>query len=387
MNRNFDFDRNIAIGSECKFFYKMQDDLLYKIGVTLLDGVGDINAKKLIAACGGAEAVFKAKKHQLLKIDGIGEFIANAVVSQNVLSRAEKEVNFILKNNIQPLFYLDKNYPQRLKQCIDSPVMLYYKGNADLNNRKVISIVGTRKATDYGKQFCADLLKHLQIHQPLIVSGLAYGIDICAHKESLKNNLPTVGVLAHGLDDLYPGQHRSTADKMLEQGGLLSDYMSGTNPDKENFPKRNRIVAGMCDAVVVVEAGITGGALITAEIANSYSRDVFALPGRIGDPFSAGCNKLIKINKAALIESYADISYLLGWQQEEVKAAKQAKLFLEFTEEELLLINYLKEKGNLPIDELCYATRLSMSKASGYLLNLEFNGVVRTLPGKIYQLI
>ena len=365
----------------------MQDDLLYKVGITLIDGVGDINAKKLIAACGGVEEVFKSKKHQLLKIDGVGEFIANAVVTQKVLARAEKEVNFISKNNIQPLFYLDKNYPQRLKQCIDSPVMLYYKGNADLNNRKVIGIVGTRKATEYGKQFCTELIQHLQIHHPLIVSGLAYGIDICAHKESLKNNLETVGVLAHGLDDLYPGQHKSTADKMLEHGGLLSDYISETPPDRENFPKRNRIVAGMCDAIVVVEAGITGGALITAEIANSYSRDVFALPGRIGDPFSAGCNKLIKINKAALIESYADISYLLGWQQEEVKAAKQAKLFLDLTDEELNLVSYLKEKGNLPIDELCYASNLSMSKAAAILLNLEFNGVVKSLPGKIYQLL
>lgn len=365
----------------------MQDDLLYKIGVTLLDGVGDINAKKLIAACGGAKEVFHAKKEHLLKIDGIGDYIANAVVSQKVLTRAEKEIQFIEKNKIQALFYLDKNYPQRLKQCVDSPVMLYYKGNANLNNRKVISIVGTRKATEYGKQFCKELMEHLQVHQPLIVSGLAYGIDICAHKESLKNNLETVAVLAHGLDDLYPGQHSSVADKMLEQGGLLSDFLSETKPDKENFPKRNRIVAGMCDAVVVVEAGITGGALITAEIANSYSRDVFALPGRIGDPFSAGCNKLIKINKAALIESYADISYLLGWQQEEVKAARQAKLFLDLSEEELMLVNYLKENGNLPIDELCYATNLSMSKAAVLLLNLEFNGVVKSLPGKIYELI
>lgn len=364
----------------------MENDLLYKIGITLLDGVGDINAKKLIGACGSAEAVFKTKKSHLLRIDGVGEYIAKAVVNHNVLTRAEKEIKFIQKSNIQPLFYLDKNYPQRLRQCADSPVMLYYKGNADLNNRKVISIVGTRKATEYGKQFCAELIQHLQTHQPLIVSGLAYGIDICAHRESIKNNVATVGVLAHGLDDLYPGQHKSAADKMLEHGGLLSDYLSGTNPDRENFPKRNRIVAGMCDAVVVVEAGISGGALITAEIANSYSRDVFALPGRIGDVFSAGCNKLIKINKAALIESYADIAYLLGWQHEEVKAAKQAKLFLDLSEEELLLVNYLKEKGNLPIDELCYATNLSMSKAAGLLLNLEFNGVVKTLPGKVYQL-
>jgi DNA processing protein len=364
----------------------MQNDLLYKIGITLIDGVGDINAKKLIGACGSAQEVFNTKKSHLLKIDGVGEYIAQAVVNHNVLKRAENEINFIQKNNIQPLFYLDKEYPQRLKQCADSPVMLYYKGNTNLNNRKVISIVGTRKATDYGKQFCAELIQHLKPHDALIVSGLAYGIDICAHKACVKNSMSTVGVLAHGLDQLYPSQHQSTADKMLENGGLLSDYLSGTNPDKENFPKRNRIVAGMCDAVVVVEAGITGGALITAEIANSYSRDVFALPGRIGDPYSAGCNKLIKINKAALIESYADISYLLGWQQEEVKAAKQAKLFLELTEEELILVNYLKEKGNLPIDELCYATNISMSKASGLLLNLEFNGVVKTLPGKIYQL-
>jgi DNA processing protein len=216
---------------------------------------------------------------------------------------------------------------------------------------------------------------------------MAYGIDICAHRESVKHNMETVGVLAHGLDDLYPSQHRSTADKMLQHGGLLSDYLSETNPDRENFPKRNRIVAGMCDAIVVVEAGITGGALITAEIANSYSRDVFALPGRIGDPYSAGCNKLIKINKAALIESYADISYLLGWQQEEVKAAKQAKLWLDLTDEELKIVEYLKENGQMPIDELCYTSGLSMSKAAALLLNLEFSGVVKSLPGKIYQLM
>jgi DNA processing protein len=365
----------------------MQNDLLYKIGITLISGVGDINAKKLIAACGGAEEVFKSKKHQLLKIEGVGEYIADAVIKQNVLSRAEKEIKFIEKNQIQALFYTDKKYPQRLKQCADSPVMLYYKGTADLNNRKVIGMVGTRKATDYGKQFCAELIKHLQVHQPLIVSGMAYGIDICAHRESVKQNMETVGVLAHGLDDLYPSQHRSTADKMLQHGGLLSDYLSETNPDRENFPKRNRIVAGMCDAIVVVEAGITGGALITAEIANSYSRDVFALPGRIGDPYSAGCNKLIKINKAALIESYADISYLLGWQQEEVKAAKQAKLWLDLTDEELKIVEHLKGNGQMPVDELCYASGLSMSKAAALLLNLEFSGVVKSLPGKIYQLM
>jgi DNA processing protein len=365
----------------------MQNDLLYKIGITLVAGVGDINAKKLIAACGGAEAVFKAKKHQLLKIEGVGEYIAEAVINQKVLARAEKEIKFIEKNQIQALFYTDKKYPQRLKQCADSPVMLYYKGTADLNNRKVIGIIGTRKATDYGKQFCSDLIKHLQTHQPLIVSGMAYGIDICAHRESVKNSIETVGVLAHGLDDLYPAQHRSTADKMLHHGGLLSDYLSETNPDRENFPKRNRIVAGMCDAIVVVEAGISGGALITAEIANSYSRDVFALPGRIGDPYSAGCNKLIKINKAALIESYADISYLLGWQQEEVKAARQAKLWLDLSDDEMKIVDHLKENGNMPVDELCYAAGLSMSAAAALLLNLEFSGVVKSLPGKIYQLV
>ncbi len=365
----------------------MQNDLLYKIAITLIDGVGDIQAKKLIGACGSAEEVFRAKKAHLLKIDGVGIYTANAVLNQNVFYRAQQEIDYIEKNGIEALFYQDKKYPQRLKQCADSPVMLYFKGNADLNNNRIISLVGTRKATEYGKQFCAELMQQLVPFNPLIVSGMAYGIDICAHKESLKNQMSTVGVMAHGLDMVYPAQHKSTALKMMEQGGLITDFMSGTAPDRENFPKRNRIIAGMCDAVLVVEAGESGGALITADIANSYSRDVFALPGRVGDPYSAGCNKLIKINKAALLESYADLVYLLGWQHEEVKAARQAKLFVDLSDEEQRLVDYLKEKGNTPIDELCYATKLPMSKVSGLLLNLEFNAVVRSLPGKRYQLI
>ncbi|MCC6252545.1 MAG: DNA-protecting protein DprA [Bacteroidia bacterium] len=364
----------------------MSNDLLYKIGITLLEGVGDINAKKLIASCGSAEAVFKAKKEHLLKIEGIGEYIAQSVVKQKVLQRAETEIKFITNNKIRPVFYLDNEYPQRLKQCTDAPVMLYYKGNANLNNRKILSIVGTRKATEYGKQFCAKLITELKQFNPLIVSGLAYGIDICAHKESLKNDIETVAVVAHGLDMIYPGQHKATSEKMIKQGGILTDFISGTKPDRENFPKRNRIVAGMCDAVIVVEAGITGGALITAEIANSYSRDVFALPGRVGDEFSAGCNKLIKINKAALIESVDDIVYLLGWLQEDIKASRQTKLFVELSDEEQTLVDYLKDKGTLPIDELCYATNIPMSRAASLLLNLEFNGVIKSLPGKMYQL-
>jgi DNA processing protein len=364
----------------------MHEELLYRIGITLIEWVGHINAKRLIGACGSAEAVFKEKKSNLIKIEGIGEFLAQAVIKQKVLARAEKEIKFIEKHQITPLYYLDKNYPLRLKQCIDSPIILYQNGNADLNTKNIISVVGTRKATDYGKQFCAQLMQDLLPFNPLIVSGLAYGIDICAHKESLLQGLPTAGVLAHGLDTIYPSAHKTVADKMIQHGALLTEFLSETNPDRENFPKRNRIVAGLCDAVVVVEAGITGGALITAEIANSYSRDVFAVPGRLGDTYSAGCNKLIKINKAALIESAADIAYLLGWNLSEKSIPKQAKLFVDLNPEEEILVNFLREKGGLPIDQICYATNFSMSKASSILLQLEFSGVVKTLPGKVYQL-
>jgi DNA processing protein len=364
------------------------DELIYKIALTLIPGVGSVNGKSLVAYCGGVKAVFTEKKRALLKIPGIGEQTVNAIATHNVFGRAEEELSFIEKNKIRPLFYLDKEYPIRLKQCHDSPLLLYYKGNADLNVPKVVAMVGTRNATEYGRDMCRRIVEGLVENNVLVVSGLAYGIDTWSHKTALDNKLETVGVLGHGLDRIYPYANRSLAEKILENGGLLAEYISNTLPDRENFPMRNRIIAGMSDAVVVVEAGVTGGALITAEIANSYNRDVFAVPGRIGDPHSEGCNKLIKINKAALIQSARDISYLLNWNESKLPGKTvQRQLFLNPTPDEELIINKLKEKGDLDIDTLLIETALLPAKAANILLNMEFDGILRCLPGKVYRLI
>jgi len=364
------------------------DDLLYKLALTLIPGVGSVNGKSLVAYCGGVKAVFMEKKRALLKIPGIGEQTVNAITNHNVFERAEEELCFIEKNKIQPLFYLDGVYPLRLKQCHDSPLMLYYKGNADLNVPKVVALVGTRNATEYGRDMCRRIIEGLTEHNVLIISGLAYGIDTWSHKAALDNNLKTIGVLGHGLDRVYPYANRSLAEKMTENGGLICEYMSNTLPDRENFPMRNRIIAGMSDAVIVIEAGDTGGALITAEIANSYNRDVFAVPGRIGDLHSEGCNKLIKINKAALIQSARDISYLLNWDTGKLKKNTiQRQLFVNLTPDEEHVVSVLKEKGDLDIDTLLLESRLLPSKAATILLNMEFEGIIRCLPGKIYRLI
>ncbi|MES2284704.1 MAG: DNA-processing protein DprA [Bacteroidota bacterium] len=365
----------------------MLENLKYKIALTLIPNIGDILAKRLVAYCGSVRAVFEEKKSSLEKIPGIGSMHANAVINHSIFDLAEDEIKFIEKNNIQPLFYLDSNYPKRLTYCEDSPVMLYYKGNVNLNSEKIISIVGTREATEYGKKMCEKLIADLAVHNVLIVSGLAYGIDICAHKAALDNGLPTVCTLAHGLDRIYPAIHKLTAQKMLENGGWLTDFTSKTVPDRENFPRRNRIVAGISDATIVIESKKSGGSLITADIANSYNRDVFAFPGRVDDVCSEGCNNLIKQNKAVLIQSAADLVYILGWEQtKNVKAPQQKKLFLELSADEELLVNVLKEKDSVTIDDLCFATKLPMSKVSGLLLTLEFSGIVKSLPGKAYRL-
>lgn len=363
------------------------DELLYKIALTLIPGVGSVNGKNLVAYCGGVSAVFTEKKRVLLKIPGIGEQTVHSIINHNVFARAEEELLFIEKNNISPLFFLDKEYPFRLKQCNDSPLLLYYKGNVDLNAQKIVAVVGTRNATEYGRDMCRKIVEGLVQHDALIVSGLAYGIDTYSHKAALEFKLGTIGVLGHGLDRVYPHANKSLAEKMTLNGGLLSEYLSKTNPDRENFPMRNRIIAGMSDAIVVVEAAESGGALITADIANSYNRDVFAVPGRLGDPFSAGCNKLIKINKAALIQSAGDIAYLLGWNEtKKVKQPQQAKLFTELSKEEELIVEALK-KGDLEIDSLLSETAISPPRAASILLNLEFAGIIRCLPGKVYRLL
>ena len=363
---------------------------LYEIAITLLPGVGDITGKKLIEHCGNVEAVFTEKKQSLKKIHGIGDALVASIVNGrgDALLRAEKEMRFIEKYKIESYFYTDENYPYRLKQCIDAPMMLYFKGNCDLNTTKIISIVGTRSATEYGKECCRTIVDGFAGSDVIIISGLAHGIDTCAHKEALKNKLGTVAVLAHGLDRIYPATNRSLAEKMLDAGGLATDFMSETVPDRENFPKRNRIIAGLADATLVVEAAKRGGALITADIANSYNRDVFAIPGRIGDTYAEGCNNFIRINKAALVQSADDIKYILGWEIKKRKQENiQRKLFINLTPDEETIVKLLTETPQMSIDNICYAMQVTTSRVATALLNMEFEGIIRSLPGKMYCLV
>lgn len=365
-----------------------EDKLIYQIGLTLIPGVGDVLGRKLVSLCGSAEAVFREPRHHLKKMPRIGELLAQAIGNKEILIRAEKEVSFVERYHITPLFFQDKGYPHRLKHCLDGPILLFYKGTADINSNRVIGIVGTRKATEYGKSVTREIIAGLVHQQILVVSGLAYGIDSCAHRYSLDFGLSTIGVLGHGLDTVYPWLHRPLAEKMLAQGGLLTEFLSKTKPDRSNFPKRNRIIAGLCDAVIVVEAGRKGGALITADIANSYNRDVFAVPGRVTDPFSDGTNYLIRTNRAALIQKADDIEYLMGWKETTGKVqAIQRKIFIEMTVDEEKIVTILQESGQMGIDEICIQVETSMSKVSASLLNLEFEGIVKCMPGKVYSLL
>ena len=368
----------------------MSEELLYQIGLTLMDGIGDVNAKALLAYCGSAKEVFKQKKSTLQKIPGIGEIYSKSVVSsKSVLNRAEEEIDFIQKYKIKPLFFSDNDYPSRLKFCSDSPVLLYFKGNANLNCEKIIGVVGTRRPSEYGRQKTEEFITELSDSGALIISGLAYGVDVLAHKLSLENDLPTVGVLGHGLDRIYPQSHDKIAKRMINNGGLLTDFMSGTNPDAVNFPKRNRIVAGLCDALVVVESKRTGGSLITATIANSYNKDVFAFPGRAGDALAEGCNGLIKRNRAALIENAEDLLYAMQWLKEDKKAnkSKQIPLTLNLSEEEKLIVNLFSNKNSIHVDEICQVLQLPVSKVSALLLQLEFTNLIKSRPGKLYELM
>ena len=368
------------------------DNLKYRIGITLIKGIGNNIAKNLIAYVGSEEGVFKEKQALLAKIPGIGEVLSKEIVSQDVLARAEAEMLFIQKNKIKCNYYTDKDYPYRLKECHDSPIMLYSKGNCDFNNGKFISIVGTRNATDVGRENCKKFINELSEFQPntIIVSGLAYGVDICAHKAALDAGLPTIGVMGHGLDRLYPASHRPTAVKMLENGALLTEYLSGTNPDRPNFVQRNRIIAGMCDALVVVESAAKGGALITGEMANDYNRDTFAFPGRIGDEWSAGCNALIKSNKAALIESAEDLMRYMSWEKADAKKelSIQTALFQDLSSDEQNIVAVLRQTvDGIQINELAISLGFPHSKLSSMLLEMEFKGVVKCAPGSVYRIV
>jgi DNA processing protein len=367
----------------------VNDPLLkYKIGIDLIPGIGSILAKKIVEYTGSPEDVFKSNEKILQKIPGIGKTLAGNIARQQILDKAEREIEFITKYNIRVVYYLDDEYPERLKHCADSPVIMYIKGNADLNHPRMLSIVGTRNATGYGLEFCRNLVSDLQAkgHNPLIVSGLAYGIDICAHKSALDNNLQTVAVLAHGLATIYPPVHREIAGKIVSQGALVTDFISSAPPERGNFIKRNRLIAGLSDATIVAESSAKGGALITADLANSYNRDVFALPGRITDRSSRGCNNLIRTNKAALIESVKDIEYILGWSATEKGRVVDLPAIEGLTDEEKSIIGLLAGDKEMSADAISIETGLGQGMTSFLLLNLEFSGHVTSLPGKRYRL-
>ncbi|MBK8472382.1 MAG: DNA-protecting protein DprA [Sphingobacteriales bacterium] len=371
-----------------------QPDLVYYIALSLLPGIGNITAKHLMSYCGGVKAIFETPRKQLLKIPEVGIKTADIIAqhAESVWPRAEEEVAFIEKNGIQALLFADKNYPQRLKPLHDSPIVLFYKGMANLNMPRSIAIIGTRNATEYGKEICDQLVSEIAQLDPSIcvVSGLAYGIDGLAHRACLKHKQPTIGVLAHGLDRIYPPAHRDLAQKMSEQGGgILTELMTGTLPERENFPQRNRIVAGLSDAVVVVQTGQKGGSLITVEYAHSYNRLVFAFPGKINDPYSRGCHQLVKQEKAILCTELTDIADMLFWlpeQNDNSKAkAAQAQLFVELSDTERRVADALQQAGkSLHLSDLMLQTQLGPGIMAATLLNLELKGVVRPQPGSMF---
>ncbi len=365
----------------------MNNELYHQIALTLIPGIGPVQAKQLIEHFGNAEYIFKAKKKDLSLIDGIGEIKAKQIKDFNQFKEAEEEIKFTEKHHIKCLFLTDDDYPKKLLHCYDAPTLLYYRGNTNLNNSKIVSIIGTRNNTDYGKQVTEDLINELLPYNVLVVSGLAYGIDTVAHKACIKNNLPTVGVLAHGLDTIYPAQHKTLAKEMLLNGGLLTEFRKNTKPDRYNFPQRNRIVAGMADATVVVETDVKGGSMITAELAYNYNKDLFAIPGKIYDGKSSGCLKLIQQNKAVLLSSTSQLMVEMGWQEKKKQPKKQRELFIELTNDEKIIVELLKTKETISVDELFLQSGLSSSTVAGAILSLELQNVVVCLPGKMYRLI
>lgn len=364
------------------------EELFYQIALTQVNLVGDKVARNLLSQFGNATAVFTAKERELSAIDGMGQGRIKAFTKAIDRKRIEKELKFIQQHQIQPLFINSPDYPKLLKECPDAPIILYYKGKGSLKGKKIIAIVGTRTNTDYGRQMVEELVTGFKDRKDVvIVSGLASGIDAIAHKTALKNGLETIGVLGHGLDRIYPAQNRKLASEMLSAGGLLTEYPTETTADKQNFPQRNRIVAGMAHVTVVVETKEKGGSMITAKLACSYNREVAAFPGRSIDSHSAGCNYLIKTNIARLITDAADLMEMMNWQpEEEQKHTVQRKLFTSLNREEQKVVACLNTEKEIHIDELSLKTGLSDSKMAAILLSLELEELVRSLPGKRYRL-
>lgn len=350
--------------------------------------IGDISAKKLISHCGGPEAVFEDRLQHLQKIDGIGSFKLRGLFDAEHLEAAKEELNFIKSHKIEHTYFLDADFPYYLKHCIDGPILLFRRGKIDLTERKIISIVGTRQITSYGTAFCEEFIEAIAPLDPVIVSGFAYGVDICAQRTAIKHGLQTIGCLAHGLNQIYPKVHDRYMPDVEKNGGFLTEFWSNSNPDRENFLKRNRIIAGMSQATIVIESAERGGSLVTADIANSYSREVFALPGRTQDKYSVGCNNLIKQQKAHMLTSAADLVYHLGWEVEEkTSPTVQKQLFIELDDTEKAIYSYLQKDGKQLLDSIALECRLPVFKVSSTLLNMEMKGVVRPLPGKLFEAV
>jgi DNA processing protein len=367
------------------------DELYYILALQKIDGVGDIVAKKLLNHCGSAKAIFEAKASHLSGIDGVGSMLLKNLKDKSVFDKAESEIKFIEKNNIKVAYFQDENYPDRLKHCIDGPLLLFSSGNIDLTNRRIISIVGTRQITSYGTEFCKKLIEDLAPLNPIIVSGFAYGVDIVAHQAAMDHNLQTIGVVAHGLNQIYPKVHKKYVAKVEENGGFMTEFWSDSNPDKENFVRRNRIVAGMAEATIVIESAEKGGSLITANLANDYNRDVFAVPGRVSDKYSQGCNNLIKTQRAHLLSSAADVLYILNWelssQTKNDKKSVQKQLFVSLEPDEQKIYDYLLKNGKELMDIIAIECDMPIFKISGMLLTMELKGVIRPLPGKLFEVI
>lgn len=364
-----------------------QENLYYELALLRVEGVGDIMAKKLLTHFGTAENVLNAKSSQLSAIDGVGTVLLKNFKDKSIFEKAKQEMDFIQNNEIEVLGFKDYNYPERLKHCIDGPVLLFSSGNIDFKSRKIISIVGTRQITSYGTEFCRKLIEDLAPLDPIIVSGFAYGVDIVAHQLAMDHDLQTIGVVAHGLNQIYPKPHKKYVAKMEQNGGFMTEFWSTSNPDKENFVRRNRIVAGMTEATIVIESADRGGSLITANMANDYNRDVFAVPGRVTDKYSQGCNNLIKTQKANVLTSAADLIYNLNWDIKEETKSIQKQLFVTLDDDEQKVYDYLLKTGKELMDIIALHCDFPIYRISGLLLNMELKGVIRPLPGKMFEAI
>ncbi|MCW3120874.1 MAG: dprA [Flavipsychrobacter sp.] len=361
------------------------EELYYQLALTNVPGIGGKTGRALLERFGDATTVFKTPLKELKQIEGVSELRAKGFKDEEVLKKAEHELNFVLKHDITPI-YNNRKYPTRLSNCSDAPLLMFYKGNADLDATKIVAIVGTRKNTDYGTKLCEELIEGLQsLDNIIIVSGLALGIDAIAHKKCVALGIPTVGVLGHGLDMVYPHTHKGLTEQIIERGGILTEFPSGTILDRSNFPMRNRIVAGLSDVTVVVESNIAGGALITAQMASGYNREVAAFPGRVNDSRSAGCNDLIRTNVAAMITKADDLIEMMNWKDGKPKAV-QRQLFINFTPEEQKIVDLLQTKDSVHADELFHHTGFPSSILAATLLQLEMQGLVRSLPGKLYRM-